>query len=135
MMPDATDSKRIKSSIGYNGCYKIYFNFDSSVMHVLHFLYTIANIFQAWGSHDWVRIYNQEGQEQDFYISAFDRNFRADFYMSADRMENIADVLIHNLYMKNRILHFPGGKYDKNYIIEKIKKFTKQIQNQLSNRK
>lgn len=45
--------KRISSSIGGMACYKIYFNFTSDITDMLKFFYTIANRFNAWGSHSW----------------------------------------------------------------------------------
>lgn len=122
------DRKRMRSSVGYNGCYKIYFNLDGNVMNMLRFFYAIANDFNAWSCHNWVRIYNTDDNCElsggtYMLIDKFNRNFTPHLYMSADRAEGIADVMLHNFWTLKPVIKVPGTRAKKIYIIEKVKKF------------
>ena len=49
-LPD-DELKRMSSGLGGMACYKVYFNFDPDIIKMLRFFYTVANRFNAWGSH------------------------------------------------------------------------------------
>ena len=132
MLPEEERS-RLSLSIGGMAGYKIYFNFDGNVMHMLQFFYACANDFHVWGSHSNAEIYTKDGREVGhmYPIGFFERNASASFEKSSESIELLADSMLQWFWHDNRVMKIQRKEYHKLYIIDKIKKFVKHIQKEL----
>jgi hypothetical protein len=95
MLPEEERS-RLSLSIGGMAGYRIYFNFDGNVMHMLQFFYACANDFHVWGSHSNAEIYTKDGREVGhmYPIGFFERNAPASFEKSSESIELLADSML-----------------------------------------
>ena len=126
---------RLKLDLGGLAGYRIYFNFDGNVMHMLQFFYACGNDFHVWGSHNIARIYTKDGRQvgygTTYPIGFFERYGYATFVKSSESIELLADSMLQWFWHYNRVMKFRRKEYHKLYIIDKIKKFVTYVQKEL----
>ena len=136
MLPEE-ERPRLELNLGGLAGYRIYFNFDGNVMHMLQFFYACANDFHVWGSHSMARIYTKDGRQVGYKttypISFFKRYGYATFLKSSESIECLADSMLQWFWHDNRVMNIRRKEYHKLYIIDKIKKFVKHSQKELGN--
>lgn len=131
------EEERLRLSLNLGGFvgYRIYFNFDGNVMHMLQFFYACANDFHVWGSHSKARIYTKDGRQVGYRttypIGFFERNGYLTFAKSSESIECLADSMLQWFWHDNRVMKIQRKEYHKLYIIDKIKKFVTRIQKEL----
>ena len=124
---------RLGSNLDGFAGYRIYFNFDGNVMHMLQFFYACANDFHVWGSHSKAEIYTKDGREVGhmYPIGFFKRYSYATFEKTSESIECLADTMLQWFWHDNRVMKIQRKEYHKLYIIDKIKKFVTRVQKEL----
>lgn len=125
-LPD-DELKSVKTGIGGQGFYKIYFNFSSRVSDMLFFFYIIANQFENYGVLSMQKIFAASNKKQlDFKIRHFDRNSLPKFRWSDDYTKRVRNSIIENkLYYVNSLLKLPNTPEE---LDKKIERFVTKIQ-------
>ena len=125
-LPD-DELKSVKTAIGGQGFYKIYFNFNSRVSDMLFFFYIIANQFNVWGAYSMQKIFAASNKKRlDFEIRYFYRNFLPKFRWSDDYTKRVRNRIIENKpYYVNSLLKLPDTPEE---LDKKIERFVTKIQ-------
>ena len=125
-LPD-DELKYIKTGIGGQGFYKIYFNFNSRISDMLFFFYIIANQFEDYGVLSMQKIFATSNKKQlDFKIGHFDRNSLPKFRWSDDYTKRVRNSIIENKpYYVNSLLKLPDTPEE---LDKKIERFVTKIQ-------
>ena len=147
-MPKEDENFILKTQTLYQ---RIYFNFDNNLMHILHFLYIIANM-RTTINRLYYRISNEEltykDKEKQTYeggfidMSIFFNNHRLKndnnkFIASNLEIENFSNAIIEFFYEKKKLLKLDNfEKYDqKIYVIKAIENFIQRLNKKINQRR